>query len=132
VSVAIIAEKSQLGGKTHGSALIGDVELSVDPNAAVPDLGVEQKQLGNVFNSTEKVEVGVRTKADRVRWVATDFWQNKVGEGKVDVADNRAMISPGANLRGWFMLDLVAEKVGAEKAGAEIARARRTARSTCG
>lgn len=118
-TLGFILEKPALGGKTAGSVLIDDVELLVDPNSAVPKAEMEQKQLGNVFLTTETPEVRLHTQADNVKWSVTDFWNNPVASGATKVEQNYANIQPGKNLRGWYKLDIVAEKSGQELAKLE-------------
>lgn len=115
-SIAFILEKPTLRGKTTGVVFIDDVELTVDPNVAVPTATIAQKQLGNIFLTTETVEIGFRTQADQIRWMVTDFWKNQIATGTTPVADHYAAIRPGNQLRGWYAMNIVAQKGGQELA----------------
>ena len=88
--------------------------LSVARVAAGSDtLTLNQAQLGNIFSSSESVQIPLQTTGDHVSWTATDFYGAAVNGGPIAVdANGNATIQPGLNRLGYFALHVVALRGG--------------------
>ena len=87
---------------------------------ASDSLTPSQANLGNVFLTTETVQIPVATTADTVEWAVTDF-SGRVTHGTpaAAVASGHATIRPGDGRLGYFALHLDAKRAGAIVAQAD-------------
>ncbi len=83
-------------------------------------LTLTQTNLGNIFLTTETVEIPVVSNADTVAWTVTDF-KGVVTNGTTVVApaDQRALVHPGTGTKGYFELHLDAKLKGSTVASAD-------------
>jgi hypothetical protein len=84
-------------------------------------VAIGQARLGNVFLSTETVQVPVRSSAVSVAWTITDFFGSAVADGFADIRNGQAVIGPSLGRNGYFELSVTGKK-----AGRTIAEARTT------
>ena len=83
-------------------------------------LTLSQARLGNVFLTTETVQIPVVTNADTVAWSVTDFWGTTTTGASVSVnAGGQATIRPASGARGYFTLHLDARRAGVTVAQAD-------------
>lgn len=67
-----------------------------------------QAQLGNIFLSTQTVQIPVHTTGGLVSWTVTDFYGNQVAAAVTPVSNGQAIIAPGLGRLGYFALQATA------------------------
>lgn len=81
-----------------------------------------QARLGNVFLTTESVQIPVQTSGDEVAWVATDFFGAiSTGAGIPVGSNGTAVIAPNLGRLGYFDLRVTARRAGNTIATADTA-----------
>jgi hypothetical protein len=115
-SIGFTLEKGNLGDKTSGALWIDGVEATIDPRPYVPDLRIDQVQLGNIFLTTETPMIPVRSGGDRISWTVTAYGGAKAAAGITTVKDGKAMLEPGVKGPGYFEVTLAVEKAGVKVA----------------
>ncbi|HAU38610.1 MAG TPA: hypothetical protein DCX07_12945, partial [Phycisphaerales bacterium] len=108
--IGFVIGKGDAAGPVTRTLWIDDIEALAEPGPFVPDLEMEQDQLGNVFLTTETVRIPLVSKGDRIEWTVRDFWHRQVERGVAVVRDTRAVIEPQAGRKGYFEVRLVIRK----------------------
>ena len=103
VAVALLA---MLAGLARSSAASDSVTLG-------------QTNLGNIFNSTETVQIPVTTTGTQVSWTCTDFYGAVTSGGPITVTNGAATILPALGRLGYFALNVTALRGGSAVATAE-------------
>ena len=71
-------------------------------------LSIGQAQLGNVFVTSQTVEIPVATTAERILWSVTDFFGVEVASGEARSHSGRASVITDLGAPGYFELELQA------------------------
>ncbi len=86
---------------------------------AADSLILSQAKLGNIFLSTEAVQIPLQTTGDSVAWTVNDFFGVQVAGATTPVTGNgQATISPGLGRLGYFELHATALRSGTPVASA--------------
>jgi hypothetical protein len=85
---------------------------------AADSLVLSQSRLGNIFLSTETVQIPLQTTGDQVLWTAKDFFGATVTGPALSVVNGQATIAPGLGRLGYFELQATALRNGAPVASA--------------
>ena len=93
--------------------------LGATTASAADSISLSQAKLGNVFLSTETVQIPVQTTGDHVTWTATDFFGLTTFGPTIAVAGGQATITPNLGRLGYFDLQVKALKNGSQVASAE-------------
>ena len=65
---------------------------------------VQSNQLGNVFLTEDKVQIPVTAHGNQIGWKVTDYFGNKVAEGRQPLRNKEAIIQPEKIGVGYFDL----------------------------
>lgn len=86
---------------------------------AADSLLLLQARMGNIFLSTETVEIPVQTTGDSVSWTVKDFFGFQVAAATTPVpGSGQAIIAPNLGRLGYFELHVTARRNGSQVAGA--------------
>ncbi len=87
---------------------------------AVDSLVLSQAKLGNIFLSTETVEIPLQTTGDQISWTAKDFFGVSTTGPLITVpANGLAVIAPALGRPGYFDLRVTALRAGSPVASAD-------------
>jgi len=96
--------------------------IRIAPAWAVDSLVLSQARLGNIFLSTEAVQIPLQTTGDSVSWTVKDFSGVQVAAAVTPVPGNgQATIAPGLGRLGYFELHATAMRGGTAVASADTA-----------
>ena len=102
------------------SVLLGlIVVLSASQTLAADSLVLSQVRLGNIFLSTETVQIPLQTTGDQVLWTAKDFSGTSINGTVIAVTNGSATIAPGLGRLGYFELRVTALRSGTPVATAD-------------
>jgi len=87
--------------------------------SAANSVTLSQAQLGNIFLTTDTVQIPVQTTGDHVTWTATDFFGNVTTGPTVAVTNGQATLTPNLGQLGYFDLVVTALSGGSPVASAE-------------
>jgi len=83
-------------------------------------LVISQAQLGNIFSSTQTVQIPMQTTGDSVSWTVKDFYGVQVAGATISVPGNgQVIVLPGLGRLGYFELHAVALRNGNQVAIAD-------------
>ncbi|HEY0946398.1 MAG TPA: glycosyl hydrolase [Opitutaceae bacterium] len=83
------------------------------PSVAHGAITLGQARLGNVFLTTETVEIPLRCAGDEIAWSVTDYDGNVIEQSSTTPAAGEAVIAPAPGRPGYFELDLTEKSSGA-------------------
>lgn len=96
--------------------------ICIAPAWAVDSLVLSQARLGNIFLSTEAVQIPLQTTGDSVSWTVKDFSGVQVAAAVTPVPGNgQATIAPGLGRLGYFEIHATAMRGGTAVASADTA-----------
>ena len=98
-----------------GAALV----LWASTTSAADSVTLTQAKLGNVFLTTDTVQIPVQTTGDHVTWTATDFFGLATSGPTISVTNGQATITPNLGRLGYFDLVVTALRNGSPVATAE-------------
>jgi hypothetical protein len=87
--------------------------------SAADSITLSQAKIGNLFLTTETVQIPLQTTGDHVTWTATDFFGNTTNGPTIAVTNGQATITPNLGLLGYFDLQITALRNGSAVASAE-------------
>jgi len=73
---------------------------------------LSQAKLGNIFLTTETVQIPLTCSGNQITWVAKDFFGTTVGQGTVVPSGGSATIQPNLGRRGYFDLEITEKNNG--------------------
>lgn len=103
--LSILVEKNRLKA-IAATVLIDDIVADLDPAPVIPQFRVAPVTLGNIFLKGEPVRLPVRTKADRLDYAITDFYNTIVEAGSVEVKEHQATVEPALPGLGHFVASM--------------------------
>lgn len=86
----------------RASVWVDDVQALVNPTLFIPDLRVEQPQLGNIYTVGESPRIYVRTKAATAKWTIENFFGAVLDSGSAPVKDGLVEIAPPITAQGYY------------------------------
>ncbi|REF36741.1 sugar-binding protein [Thermasporomyces composti] len=114
--IALLLDRSELsGGQVSGAVRFDEVTMAV----TVPDLVLRQVVDGNIVVQPEPVQVRVVTRAEEVTWRVTDFWGERVAEGRLAMTAPEETLTLPLDEVGYYRLTVTAEADDATIATAE-------------
>ena len=73
---------------------------------AAATLTLSQAALGNIFSSSQTVQIPVTTSGDHVCWTTTDFYGNTTTGGPTAVTNGSAVVLPSPGKLGYFAITI--------------------------